>query len=275
MTAQYIETYLSFKNTHLDIKIKNEIEKNRLLAIKNQNEVEANYFWCLKKVFEIQEQFLSAFASIKKEHYEDAWLTLERVDIALGILENNFDVFNDTDKFHVVFIGKIVKEYQKLFPYQYFFSRENIIKKEKCSICGKIVSLRNSCKHKPGKLYMGELCSRHVIDMEPIGISLVTDPFDKYGFIQIPDREYNYGMLSELMDKINYPYEEFYIETIKEKAPQYKNVGRNEKCPCGSGKKYKKCHLGTEEELIEHYIIHLPNQKRLKAEPAKYFGTWK
>ena len=29
-----------------------------------------------------------------------------------------------------------------------------------------------------------------------------------------------------------------------------KNLGRNDPCPCGSGKKFKKCHMGREEELI-------------------------
>ena len=28
-------------------------------------------------------------------------------------------------------------------------------------------------------------------------------------------------------------------------------VGRNDPCPCGSGKKFKKCHMGREHELIE------------------------
>lgn len=28
--------------------------------------------------------------------------------------------------------------------------------------------------------------------------------------------------------------------------PQKRKIGRNERCPCGSGKKYKKCHLNTE-----------------------------
>jgi hypothetical protein len=28
-----------------------------------------------------------------------------------------------------------------------------------------------------------------------------------------------------------------------------KNLGRNDQCPCGSGKKYKKCHLAQDEEL--------------------------
>ncbi|MBN2904553.1 MAG: SEC-C domain-containing protein, partial [Enterococcus sp.] len=25
-------------------------------------------------------------------------------------------------------------------------------------------------------------------------------------------------------------------------APSFKNVGRNDPCPCGSGKKFKNCH---------------------------------
>ena len=29
------------------------------------------------------------------------------------------------------------------------------------------------------------------------------------------------------------------VETIQRQAPK---VGRNDPCPCGSGKKYKKCH---------------------------------
>ncbi|NCC37718.1 MAG: preprotein translocase subunit SecA, partial [Chloroflexia bacterium] len=34
--------------------------------------------------------------------------------------------------------------------------------------------------------------------------------------------------------------------------PQRKltNIGRNERCPCGSGKKFKHCHEGREEELV-------------------------
>jgi hypothetical protein len=29
-----------------------------------------------------------------------------------------------------------------------------------------------------------------------------------------------------------------------------KKIGRNELCPCGSGKKFKYCHLGKEDEII-------------------------
>lgn len=39
------------------------------------------------------------------------------------------------------------------------------------------------------------------------------------------------------------PKEEIKATTyVKDKSDPYANVGRNDLCPCGSGKKYKKCH---------------------------------
>ena len=39
------------------------------------------------------------------------------------------------------------------------------------------------------------------------------------------------------------PKEEVKARTyVKDKDDPYANVGRNDPCPCGSGKKYKKCH---------------------------------
>lgn len=149
----------------------------------------------------------------------------------------------------------MIKEYQKLFPYCHFLSRECVVKAEQCSICGQPISLRHPCGHKVGKLYMGELCLRKVVDMELKAFSIVTDPFDKYSYVKLPDQEYDYGMLETLMKEIESPYDEFYIETVKVTKPEYKNVGRNEICPCGSGKKYKKCHLGTKAELMDHHKI--------------------
>ncbi len=33
-----------------------------------------------------------------------------------------------------------------------------------------------------------------------------------------------------------------------------KNTGRNDPCPCGSGRKYKKCHL-SEDQAQEHEVL--------------------
>lgn len=40
-------------------------------------------------------------------------------------------------------------------------------------------------------------------------------------------------------------------------------LGRNDSCPCGSGKKFKRCHLGQETELLK--IL----EKRLNPDPAE------
>lgn len=276
MTLREIENYLAQKHTSLDSNIGEEIEKLRKNAISMQLEGEANYFWCLMQIYRIQKGYISAIELLKNQKYEDAWCSLDQIDIELGYLEANFDIAQNDDKYHMVFIGRMIKEYQKLFPYCHFFSRECVIKAEKCSICGKLISLRNSCGHKVGKLYMGELCLRQVVDMEFKAVAIVTDPFDKYTFVQIPGQEYEYGMLEALMVEIDEPYDEFYIETIKLIKPEYRSAKRNEPCPCGSGKKYKKCHWKTNGELMDHHRIHM-SKPTLRSENrfVGTFGTWK
>lgn len=275
MTISDFEKYLSVKRTSMDLSVKEQIEKARLTAIAENNEEKANYFWCLRQIYIIQHGFLCAFEYLSNKQYEDAWNKFDTIDMEIGFLEENFSIDYDNDKFHLAFIGRIIKEYQKLFPYLHFLSRENIIKSEECSICGAPISFRNRCGHKPGKLYMGELCLRKVTNMEFKAMAIVTDPFDKYAYITIPDKEYDYGMLDWLMTYVKSPYDSFSIETKKEKKPEYIKIGRNDPCPCGSGKKYKKCHLGTDSELMDHHVVHMAGTKEQQTKEVRYFGTWK
>lgn len=276
MTHTEIENYLAGKYTLLDKSIGDGIEKLRQNAISKQLEDEANYYWCLMQIYRIQKGYISAIKSLKNQKYEDAWRLLDYVDIELRYLEVNFDIAQDEDRYHMVFIGQMIKEYQKLFPYCHFISRECIIKAEICSICGKPISLRNSCGHNVGKLYMGELCLRKVVDMEFKALCIVTDPFDKYTYVQLLDKEYDYGMLEALMVEIDDPYDEFYVETSKVLKPEYRDIGRNSPCPCCSGKKYKRCHLGTGAELMDHHKVYISKPKlRSDNRFVGIFGTWK
>lgn len=276
MDIEEIENYLSIKNTQLNNSIGEAIEEHRNRFILAKDEAQANYCWCLRQIYRIQKKYISAINALKNKKFEDSWCMLEQIEIELSSLEENFDIKVENDKYHMVFISQMISEYQKLFPYCHFFSRECIIKAEKCTICGAPISLRQPCGHRVGKLYMGELCLREVTDMEFKAECIVTDPFDKYAYIQIPDKEYNYGMLENLMMEIDDPYEEFHIETIKVLKPEYKNIGRNQLCPCGSGKKYKKCHWKTNDELMNHHKVHL--SKPLSNRENRFvgiFGTWK
>ncbi len=49
-------------------------------------------------------------------------------------------------------------------------------------------------------------------------------------------------------------------------------VGRNEKCPCGSGKKYKNCCLQKDLEEQRHQA---PAEEPFEENPAPKFATWK
>ncbi|MEW5724615.1 MAG: SEC-C domain-containing protein [Thermodesulfobacteriota bacterium] len=52
------------------------------------------------------------------------------------------------------------------------------------------------------------------------------------------------------------------------------NVGRNDPCPCGSGLKFKKCHMGREEELLEAKLQALPEDtaRKISALPEVDYG---
>ena len=97
-----VEKYLSIKNVSLDNVLGEEIEELRQNAILNKDEGEANYYWCLQQIFKIQKGYVSAIHDLKNQKYEDAWLTFDSIDIALGCLEDNFDVTLDNDKYHMV-----------------------------------------------------------------------------------------------------------------------------------------------------------------------------
>ena len=106
-------------------------------------------------------------------------------------------------------------------------------------------------------------------------MNIVTDPFDKYTYLQLPGKEYNYGIIEALMQELRSPYDDFFIETVKIKKSEYKKVQRNSLCPCGSGKKYKKCCLGTVRELMDHNIIHMNKKGCCSNKFVGNFGTWK
>lgn len=62
---------------------------------------------------------------------------------------------------------------------------------------------------------MGELCLRKVIDMEFKALCIVTDPFDKYTYVQLPDQEYDYGMLEALMVELTVRMTNFQSRLLK------------------------------------------------------------
>lgn len=275
MNLEQIKNVL--KNSH---SIKNhEILKTDLCILKKEaiakkDESKANEIWCLENINEIQLLFINAFNNLKKRKYYEAWNDFSNIDIKL-IYFRKHQVYY-TDEYNILYIEEYARKFEKLFPYRLFVSRETIVKKQKCSICNSEISIRKSCSHTLGELYMGEMCSRKIVESQIIGAAIVEDPFDKYSVIFPQDLEYNYGILEELLNRLETPYEKWDLTVTKRIGEKFINARRNGLCPCGSEKKYKKCCKNTQKELINHYDIKL-NQNKGNNPILRYkeFGTWK
>lgn len=267
--------YLRVKKIEFNSVVIERLEYYKKEAVTALNESLANKIWCYEQIYTIQRMYVEVYNNLKRGKYYTAWKDIEQIDIMLSFLRKNYDYSNPNDEFHLIFIENRIREYEILFPYEYFASREAIIKKVKCSICGKTNTIRNHCEHKAGNLYMGEMCVQIIEDFKGIGIAIVKNPFDKYGVLFPQQLEYNYFMLETLMPKLRTPYEHWQVKIIKENAPEYDNVGRNEQCPCGSGKKFKKCCLETEDQYINHYRISLLDNPDVEPRHIIVGNTWK
>lgn len=272
MFLSEVKNYLQIIHLELDEKILYELEKQKQKAISDENEPLANEIWCLTESYNIQKKYLSMFHELKHGKYDSAWSLLDDIDISMGSLRVNFG--DGINYYNLIFINIMIKNYEKVFPDYVYTSRESIIKSEKCSICGKVASLRGGCKHIPGKLYMGELCLRIVTDFEILGVAIVKNPLDKYAKIKIEGKEYNYEILDYLMKKLESPFRPWYVEQMLRIKPEYNHLGRNDRCPCGSGKKYKKCCINTPQEYGSHNRITLLGGEEMKEERIDFSGRW-
>ncbi|EJL29091.1 YecA family protein [Brevibacillus sp. BC25] len=274
MVVNELKEYLQkFRGTTLNPDIPNILKELKRQAVGIDDQAGAKEIWCIEQVYKILGHYISAFKCLKIKKHFDAWNQFDRADIELSFLKKHFDYSNN--KYNLLFIETNIVKFQKLFPYQYFSSRESLIKSEKCSICGQKVTLRRSCDHKVGEIYNGEQCCRNVEDVEFLGIAIVENPFDKYGVLFPQGMEYNYRILDSLMEHLKSPYEKWDLEITKELKDEYKGVGRNQKCPCNSGEKYKKCCYRSGKDRYDHNRITFLEKNKNFQKPIERVHTWK
>jgi hypothetical protein len=85
----------------------------------------------------------------------------------------------------------------------------------------------------------------------------------------------SYWASDDVEVRLTYPFEEaesFEPATVRKASV----VGRNDPCPCGSGKKYKKCHLGSDETALRQESVHDLDRRLIEQMiqfAARRFGT--
>jgi hypothetical protein len=274
MNISDIKDYLhSFRDTILKEDIPDHLKTLKAIEISQNNQSEAKEIWCIEQVFKVIQGYLSSLRNLQEMKHFDAWLSFDRADIELSFLRKHLD-FQD-NKYHLQFYDRMIYQYQKLFPYQYFMSREMIVKRASCSICGATISLRRPCGHRVGEIYNGEQYGRIIQDAEFLATAIVTNPFDKYTVLFPQGMEYNYSMLDNLMSQISSPYDDWDLDILKERKQEFIGVGRNKPCPCNSGKKYKLCCIGTDNELFNHHRITVHRNTPGNIIPMHTVHTWK
>ena len=229
----------------------------------------ATFTWCLRRTLDVQAQYLHAFSLLKAGDFYDAWCFLERAEVGLMSLTRHFP--DELDEYGLSFITTHVEQLQTLFPYHLFFSPAMVHGETRCSICNHVISIRNRCSHIVSEIYDGDLCSRVIRPSEILEISLVENPVRKANVMFLTDPktgervdDYDYSLLSSVVQYLVSPIDRWTAQWSRSRAPhsKFKNVGRNDRCPCRSGKKYKACCLQHDGVLQSHVHVEFERHSR-------------
>ena len=257
---EYIKQFNTRDNTsNTKNKFLNEIIKLKKDYQKNIEEKNANKMFVLEEVLSIQNLFLKSFNEIKNKKYYEGWCTLEECEVKIGFILKHITK-EEKQNYWINFIKDKIRKIQLLYPYNLFTSTEFIEKEKKCSICDKVVSIRNHCGHDVGHIYNGVPCYRIVTQVDFIGMAIVENPAHKYAVAFFDDGEkkndfYNYVVVEYLINGLNSPFDEWSVKKSEKLHPhsKFRDVGRNDKCPCASNEKYKNCCLPKDGVLMPHY----------------------
>lgn len=254
-----------------------KINDEKKIYLNQDNQNGAKLFWCYEQIIKTQFKYLEAFNELVKKQYYNAWVIFEQIELKLKFLSPHFDI-ND-DEYLLSYINKYVKKFQSLYPYKLFMSPEIVEHEKKCNICGNKISIRKPCGHVIGEIYNGKMCYRIVTSAEVIGVAFVKSPIQKYSVPFTIDQksgekvdQYNYAFLEYVIKVLKTPFDNWDVKFTKKTHPHsmFNNVGRNDKCPCNSGKKYKICCLPKTGVTMPHCIFSLPYEIPEELQKTKF-----
>lgn len=231
-----------------------------LSELKNKSVIEndqltAKAIWCMETIGRIQDHFVSVFIHIRENEFKEAWYQLDRCDTEIRFVDSHF--MEEDAEYGIEFARVQTKHFQDLYPYNMGISPAMLYEEMLCSICKTRITLRSGCDHKVGEIYNGEMCSRTITKVRLLHISIVDDPVQKYSVI-FPNGNDDPKLkpINELVTKLSSPWHPWLYrkEVRKEYHPAFAGVSRNDRCPCGSSLKFKRCCL-NKDEVYPHYFV--------------------
>ena len=191
---------------------------------------------------------------IIKQQFSHSWSTLQDALDLLRVIKR----FSTID---IGFFETQLTELERAYPYAVFASVGMTVDRFDCSICGFDID-SDDCCHMRGQLYRGVMAyavARNIVRADHM--ALVTEPEDKRCVVQYDDQSDHFKLVRLLADLIaskKWRLSDFsHLEHSKKPLPNpdTEHLGRNNLCFCGSGKKFKKCHIGQPQIERNHVDI--------------------
>ena len=216
-----------------------------------------NELYVFHKYMEMLSSYTECWERIVKKELASSWNSLQDAIDLLKIV-NKFSSY-DTNRGVSFFENQLI-ELEKLYPYHIFFSIGAIVEGCECSICGKDIDSFD-CPHRRGELYRGKMAYGIVRNASLEHVSMVRYPKDKRCVVQYDDKGEQFKLVRFLSDLISsdrlqpLDFGELRFSKRKIKNPNFRKIGRNEPCYCGSGKKFKRCCISLEFVDSDHVEI--------------------
>lgn len=240
-----------------------QIKNYAVNSIKNEDV--ANSSFVVKEYCKMLKYYSMYWQLLLQKKFKDSWTLLQDT---FDKLRNITRFTSDHESYSLNVMHDHLNQLERLYPYRIFASMEAVVQSKKCSICGKSL-LDLDCTHLPGELYWGEQAFAVAGGIVLQGLALVQHPMDKRCIMEISGdtrtEEEKFSLLNYFVDNNKNPLQLFtVVEEIKYYYNDgYNNTGRNDPCPCQSGKKFKKCCGQDKYEEGTHFRIQLKNELEL------------
>ena len=219
-----------------------ELAKWKGRAVKWQgDEFQAKVIWCLEGLVTVHSDFTSAHNGMRSGDVVNAFDRIERILTETHHIRRHLD--DSGGKFGLDLIRNMARNWVTLLDPPYGISHGSIIKLAYCSICRTKVGVRWPCGHIKGEIYGGEICVQILKRLDVVEVSIVERPTSLLLTNHRTRMLNRADKFAELAEKLPSPYTPWFPELVTDlrQHPAYRNLGRNAKCPCGSGKKLKQC----------------------------------
>lgn len=221
---------------------------------------EKNRLWAVQTFADATAIYLDAYRQMARGKFTDGWCTLEQAEHGFARLAENIfieDLIPLIDR-----RTELIALWQSLFPYRHFISPGMRYKKWGCSICGQQSTPVDPCGHIRNRVYAGQLCVRIIQEAEPLEVSIVTDPVQKYSVLQL---DYDYSVVQYVLDHLSGPFHQWTGEWTHKRHPHSKFTDRphDGPCPCGSKLRYQECCLLTQGVRLPHFQMAMASGARV------------